>query len=756
MAKPRHRLCEQKVAPYGRRLRNCSKNLIRSAMYRRLLPLLLFVPSVAFAQWPTTEWHVQCRPETLAEIGQERCDELAGDFGFARTTLEHASQFFSDERLRPPDIVRDDLGRYLAWIDDENVYTPETSSLELDWADLLVEENAVDMATELVFAIQHNSMPHHVWIGDEYQWLLEGSAIFAAVQATRTSVVIPPPMLSDPLHITRSRDHDERTAMLWKDLGTQYERPLSGIEYLHHVYQADLEPNRGLTGLHEALQTYEVNGLYDYYPEFIARITHAPELEHRVYFDNEDGAYEFDEWPYGAATGVVERIYTGTMNPVAAHAYDIEISSAGEGPVSVTVRLEGPRDALHLSVDKEMADEYNVYESILTAGRDTLAIRIANISPRPASSVEQPYTLRVILDRLETCSDDALRAALNPYSPRLRAEVRTLMARWQGMQLLDSTGTGMTTLGQAQYSFNGDGGMACVSYFGVSDVEWMHQHDPDPPDAEATLEEIIARNMPRAVRETGLTEAQIRMLLSGRQPPGVTGADMRRLMEVIQEIAAEPQSATAEASGVYFHIFEPNLATALVGIAPERLSDKDLVATRHNGLSGWRGNSASNLIVYLPGTQASEIEAGGTYNAVAYSLSDDPLPTTVEGPETNSAFYTWWNGDWETYRCDGEQQEDFVGTQETIWGHLTGTVRIESVSRASVRGSFDLAGSGQQETITYTLEPTDHATCRRAPEVEDDLVTISVSASGSFVAPNFAGIGSFGVAGVGRAVRVGR
>lgn len=756
-------------------------------MSRWLLASCLFFPILAQAQWPTTEWNVYCTDEAFPYLGEEACDDSVPDSpaNLAKTQLQGASVWLSAQEFQSPRAGLRTGQVYEAWI-GERSEIPGFEAwgglgwYEDNWRVMLNREywNAEPdaggygsyLAERLPFsfeaihvlfnAVQHSHQPRDVVASDELGWIIHGLAELVTLywyqEIEGADFITPPFFLSDPLHMPRDRHAGYDAYFFWAYLN---ELLCCGTPYLRDVFDALEDVDHGITGVNDALKGYDSEGLFNLYPEIIARF--GDDLMH---YDDDRAALLVDTLDLGSLP-VLERSTTGDVNPVATNALDITIDSDPGEPVGVTVKLEPQVDDLHLIVNGERVDDrsrgatYNVYETILEGGtEELLRIRIANIADEPVDSEEWPYEVTIRLERMDPCNSNWLAAALNPFSAEGRAEVSLAKSRWDAMELQDERNVGITTLGQAQYTFNGDGGVACVSFFGVSDLEWIEDRDPNP-DPVGDLERIVRENMPRITRETGLTEAQVWMLLEGDTPAGVTPAQMMRAMQIAQEIAQEPQSASPAQSGVLFHIFEPNLITALGGIAPESVVNKDGVATRHNGLGGWRPNSASNLIVYLPGTQASEIEAGGTYNAVAYSISDDPSYTIPEGPETNSAFYTWWNGDWKSYRCDGRRTEDFEGTVETIWGQLSGTVRIESVSPTVVRGSFDLAGSGKQETVRYSVERTHFTNCPWEPEVEEDIADgIAISASGSFTAPNFPpDAGSWGLAGgAGRAVRVGR
>ena len=134
---------------------------------------------------------------------------------------------------------------------------------------------------------------------------------------------------------------------------------------------------------------------------------------------------------------------------------------------------------------------------------------------------------------------------------------------------------------------------------------------------------------------------------------------------------------------------------------------------------------------------------------------EDPGPEPA-GPETMSQFYTIWDGSFSRFTCNGEPRPGFRGVQATLWGRLEGTVTIDAVSDQQVSGSFELRGQGDEETTTYDLKPTRDARCPWAGDMVPEIHPVPISASGSFTAPNVSRPVVFLVAGIGRAVPVGR
>ncbi|NNF58310.1 MAG: hypothetical protein HKN04_08710, partial [Rhodothermaceae bacterium] len=762
---------------------------------------LLFATLVLRAKaWLTTEWSVHCNEETvlrlLDELGDPELvelnchdDDITGAASIARGQLEDASPWLRDLGFPGPVIDQDPDGSYRAWIADDvsehfdnawGVYVPSVRELFLRsdfWIHrdrsgglgiFLDRPSDRTMVHELFHAVQRPYRRDGSAGGVAYNWLWEGTA--EGVEYAWFSITDPD---APVLHPSTARGLDEslhvptpctaescqgayRRYYFWSQLGVILGAQ-DRIQYLTHIFEQDLGPANGLTGLHTGLARWHRDGLYHYYPEFIARYGEPKDLF------NDAGYREETLDPPGAGARTVEVPYTTTILPVATHAYDLIVPVPEDEAVGATVTLEGNDEALHLIVDGERLDytsvglDRNVYTTVLYGynGPDTLRVRVANIGPEPADTEEEAYTLTLELDGgVEPCSEASFIAALNYSSPERAALVAQAAAMRQAMVAIDVTES-VFMLGRGDMSINGDGGVACVTPFGVSDLEWIADQDENF-DYDATEDELLARHLPRVSRETGVSEANLRLMMEGDMPAGVTPQQMMQVMRVVREIMAEPQTADPGQSGVFFHIFAPNLVPVVGGgVASDNVRTEDAVTTRHGGIGGWASNSAASVIVYLPGVQAADIRDGERYPARAYSLAPDDTAPPPQGPETSSVFYTRWTGDWETYRCGGTRKEDFDGQQISLWGRLEGSVTITSVTPTRVEGSFDLSGSGTQETFTSRLERTYDLDCLRRHETEEEYDPTGITISGTFAAPNMRAPLPFSIAGVGRAVPVG-
>lgn len=776
-------------------------------MYRCILATTcLLLPSITFAQWPTTEWRVLCTEETLnsiiaemieygippdeaAEIANMNCRDtgITGAASITRGQLEDAGPWLRDLGFPAPAVwIRED-GKYAAIISDEltghhkawGVYYPSRERLYVSSSYWIHQDHSGDlgiflnrpsnrtMVHELFHAIQKpyrtstTRTSAHKWIWEgtaeavEYSWFLFSEPDSPILHASTYRGIDESLHAPDPCG--ESCPGSYRRFHFWSKLGELLGSP-GRIAYLDHIFQQDLVPDNGLTGLHHGLTRWNDGGLYHYYVEYVAQ--HTPDR-----FQFRDEGYIEETISPPPTGGFVEVPLDQSILPIAAQAFEIHIETNDDETVGVEISIDGNTENHHLIVDGVRFDqnpgspENNTYSTYLIGTGEPVDfhIRVANIAPDPRDTQEEDYTLLVKIDgAINRCSEDALAAALNPTHPEARAMVAQAQTMRDQLVATDTRNV-VFVLGRAEYSVAGDGGAACVSPFAVSDLEWQSDREEDY-DYEGNMDAVIARYMPRAVEETGFTEAEIMDIIeNGTMPPGATPDKVMRLMEIVQEAAALPLDGNEELSGVYFHIFEPNLIPALVGgISPERMRSENSILTRHSGLGGWKDNSASNLIVYMPGVQASEIEGGGVYPAVAYSLSDEDTAAPPEGPETSTALYTAWNGRFQTLRCNGEREDVFVGRQETVWGRLQGTVRIDEVTSTSIQGSFNLSGNGDTEVNEYRLVRRSNPDCPREQEEERNLHSTAVSVEGTFTAPNMRAPGTFIVAGVGRAAPMGR
>ncbi|MDX1439243.1 MAG: hypothetical protein R3284_05005, partial [Rubricoccaceae bacterium] len=250
-------------------------------MYRLTLVTLLLLPSLALAQWPTTEWVVECMPDVLASLGDDACDDSLPDSpaGLAKMQLEGASEWLQARDFLPP-TVEIDNGLYVAWIAN-NASAPVFDE-DWGWYDWDTDTGKVLLrasfwegfgdhagygsflaqqiphsytAVHLLFhAIQQSYIPG-AWLGtSERAWIWEGTAEFAVLywyfDQTGIQPEDPPQILSDPRHVSRDTDVDYDAYLFWVVVNRLAE---GGSIFLQVLFEADLVPDRGITGLHDAL-----------------------------------------------------------------------------------------------------------------------------------------------------------------------------------------------------------------------------------------------------------------------------------------------------------------------------------------------------------------------------------------------------------------------------------------------------------------------------------------------------------------------
>ena len=749
-------------------------------------------------------------PGEAQEGAQRECDDSvttpASAAALARLDLETSSEWYSNLRFRTP-VVEFVDEHYMAYLADELIGSPDAIGV-YDWdlekmlmrstfyievdstggtsggirptagrepacenppsrgaggGSTAVYSGVETVVHELFHAIQMN----YDSSSSADSWISEGTAEGATLGWIRKSRGIrgqySVPDLSNSLHIPEGATANQRydagywRADFWFRIGEIID-PDNYIGYVEPLLRENLETRHGLGGVHEGLKAWHSDGMYYYYPLFIAEAGEAR------YQYTQTGCSSLD---IAFAGGTIEREMPATVKPVAAHHHRIIVNDAlAEEAYGIVVEIESDHPDLHLAIGPllfntgEGGVRRNRFQTVMIGDGDpdTLMVRVANIAPEPTSSRERSYTLKVRLGRVDPCSEYALVAPLNPSSAEARTHVQ-LAEAFRRYQLATDTEEVVYPLGEASLNVAGDGGSACISHFGVSDLEWTSEQEEDF-DYEGTRDDVIARNMPRAVAETGFTEGEIRAIIDeGTMPAGATREQIMTLMRIIREAAAQPLTDDAERSGVLFHIFAPNLIAVLAGgVSSESLSNEDNVVTRHGGVGGWQANSAANLIVYMPGTRASEIEGGQTFEAIAYALAPEDDDTPPPGPKTSTVVYTTWDGTWKNLTCNGITDSYFVGTQTTNWGRLSGSVTIENVTPASIEGSFSLSGPGTREVVAHRQERSNpyNPRCPYSVQVDEDSSSSAISATGNFSAPNFHGPGTVTVAGVGRAAPMGQ
>lgn len=131
----------------------------------------------------------------------------------------------------------------------------------------------------------------------------------------------------------------------------------------------------------------------------------------------------------------------------------------------------------------------------------------------------------------------------------------------------------------------------------------------------------------------------------------------------------------------------------------------------HRGIGGWTENSAAHVWIVLPNTTVSELEVGETYQAVLPSLGvGDPFYARTEGtwvtrsPKLQNCKWTP-EGFKPTGPADDRRskyRDVLEGTVRTVeTDGLSGTVTIQDLTGAHVKGSFELSGDATLSISEY-------------------------------------------------------
>lgn len=327
--------------------------------------------------WLATKWWVFCTDAAKKSLDASDCDDKAnGSTALARQDLEAASQWlrslgFQGPRIRPE---RDGSEtRYVAWVFDAS---ERASTAYYDGHDLHVspfyffamgqDGSAAalhqDMyrlgapVHELFHAVQNgyaNPVPFsdaHRWIGEGmaqavlYAWLRRSKYPHTATEARHWDVALSRPECK--VTATEKKLGCYATQHFWTWLG-RHLQSTDDIQYLHQLLEQDLRPDRGITGVDRGLRAFDADGLYNLYPEFIARF--ATETAHYARLPGLTLQYDSDQ--------AVEKTVSGTVQEVAAAAHEIKISMPQDERAELKVEVEDTHENLHLIVGGKRADE---------------------------------------------------------------------------------------------------------------------------------------------------------------------------------------------------------------------------------------------------------------------------------------------------------------------------------------------------------------------------------------------------------------
>lgn len=386
-----------------------------------LMPLLLVLlawPSIAAAQlaWKTTDWAVVC-----LDVSDGTCDEAAGANDYFETSLEDASRWLSALGFGGPAIEYwGDTNEYVAYISDENnergdggrksvgVYYPGEKEFHLTsdrYFAIGVGATEKERTDALASDIQNTgAVVHELFHAVQYGyyggrksapgWITEGMAD-AVLMAWLRRGLPHERMLGGarafdfPLHKPRNKTDAYETARFWRGVGKILRSP-NDIGYLTEILEQDLAANWGLGGVDEGLRKFDKDGLYNLYPEFIARLANSAHFFHEV--DPLGLVYEPGE--------KVEKSIRGTVREVAANAIEVSVQVPPGKTAVLKLKLAHQHDDLHLIVDglrldKAAGSRRNVFHATVDGMPDPqkFLVRIANVATSAIDSGNRMYLL---------------------------------------------------------------------------------------------------------------------------------------------------------------------------------------------------------------------------------------------------------------------------------------------------------------------------------------------------------------------------
>lgn len=586
---------------------------------------------------------------------------------------------------------------------------------------------------ELFHAVQEAYTPIEPTL-DPLKWIWEGAAEavrYAWAGKEYGTVYIPGRDYDFPLHNprigtgNRAQLQAYNTGHFWYYLGEDLGAP-DRISYLRSVLEElrkDTDESRqGLGPVARALEVHD-GGLYNLYPQFIARHAHDPDDHfHRpkrlslrraeVIFDDE--------------TDLIP------LEPLTTNAYQVQAHVPPGETAGLEIEFERDHEALHLIVDAvrydlpaSVEDERNVFRTALTGREEPYEffVRVANVGPEPAETEARRYTLRLALSPIDACDGDRMWAAIHP-------DIRTRTQLLPPAEYEQRYPDHHVAVGELRISgLVNDGGVTCTQPVQVGT-------DPEMAPAEVAQWGERMQQQIQGMSEEELMEMAQRLEEAG---PGRTPDQyVQGALETAEESGMDPLPNKS----TLISIFSPNalswqrhLRTELPSPSSIRdalFKDDPLVPYDHAGVGGWLSNSGVDVSIIIPGKAPSELREDTEYEARAtlgYSRGEGKVVKTrrsVAGPGHRGYSPTWqvFEGWHEQLRPDASSGEPWM---------MRGTVTIEEITGASIRGTFDLSGVAHWMRAECPKNPLNRLGIQR--RCKDEQRDGPVSITGRFEAP---------------------
>ncbi|HLQ84625.1 MAG TPA: hypothetical protein VK110_00605, partial [Salinisphaeraceae bacterium] len=413
-----------------------------------LLPICLVLAGVVHAKtasgWLTTDWEVFCTTAAENELSTAECDDLqfaAADDGphatpasRVREDLEAMSAWLKGLGFSGPKVPSaTDSGTtyYQAWLGTDTDHA--TGTAWYDGSNLFVKpgyffamgENEAAAAEgvfrigapahELFHAIQMTDAAA-ITLAPKYAWITEGMAQSVLYEWLHKAGIAG----ADFKYPSREHRHydiplhkphcgvinGERqlgcyaTHCFWTWIG-RHIGSRNNIQYFQGLLKQDLSADYGLPGVDAGLRQFDPEGLYNLFPEFIAKFANDSHYFEDV--EQQQLAYNPEQETSATAQARVE--------PMAAHALRVEVPIPANEAADLKVELTGEHEDLHLIVDDRRKDrgvtERNVFRTTLPAGRHELFIRVVNVARAAAHTQTQDLQLEFSLSPRPTCTFQA-------------------------------------------------------------------------------------------------------------------------------------------------------------------------------------------------------------------------------------------------------------------------------------------------------------------------------------------------------------